>query len=161
MLLKFLYAYFMSKVGVTSIIADRLRPAGICQDDPTPAADMRITSSSHDHYLGGLSGPVTSSVTIDCYADDPEDADALAAAMMYSGIVGHRSQGDWGAFQGGTLEESMPEAFDHQEGDAVIVNSVRLSGGPYQSIEGVDPGTDERRYVTSFTLSIVYSRACR
>lgn len=138
MLLKFIYAFYMADSSVTAIIAERLRPAGLCQEDPVPSADMRVTSSSHGHDLEGLSGDVTSSVTIDCYADDPETADSLAEAMMYGGIVGYR----------GTLA-------------GIFVNSVQLAGGPAQSVEGVDPGTQQRRNVTSFTLSIIYSRPCR
>jgi hypothetical protein len=128
----------MGITAVTAIIADRLRPAGLSQDDPVPSADMRIAAGTHDHHIEGISGLVTSSVTFDCYGDDPETADDLASAMMYSGIAGYR----------GTLA-------------GLFINGVQIISGPTQSVEGVNPGSQQRRYVTSFTLQIIYSRACR
>jgi hypothetical protein len=166
MLLKSLYVYFMQRPSVTSKIVNRLRPAGLDQTDPMPSADMRVVSGSHDHTIEGLSGQATSSVTFDCYADDPEDADTLAESMMYSGVVGYRGLIE---DQSGTLAGAFGDTFDGAFDGAfglgpfigVFINSVRIESGPRQSVEGVNPGSNLRRYVTSFTLQIIYSRPCR
>jgi hypothetical protein len=138
MILRSLYAYYSQQQSVTDLIGDRLTPAPLPQNTLRPAADFRVVTGRHDHDLSGLTGPVDCTVTIDCYGDSPEQADEVAEAMMYGGIVGYRG------LLGGTF-----------------LNSVQLIAGPSQSDEGVDPGTDERIYVTSFTLAITYSRNCR
>lgn len=138
MLLKALRDYYLADTDVTNILGGRISPFSLPQDSSLPAADMRIVSGINDQTLTGLSGAVTAQVTFDCYAEDPVVADQLAEAMMYGGIVGHR----WSS-------------------GSIFISGVNLAAGPTQSVEGVDPATDDRIYVTSFTLQVNFSRACR
>ena len=136
MILKSLRDYFLTKTEITAILVDRIAVGALPQGSPIPAADMRITGSTHDHLLSGLSGACESNVTIDCYADgDPEDADNLANKMMYSGIVGSR-------LSSGTI----------------AISSIQLIDGPTQSEESVSPGSESWRYVTSFGLKVMWCR---
>lgn len=139
MILKSLRIYFLTKTAITDILGTRIQGAPLPQNSPKPAADMRVVTAIPDHALDGLSGPIDTTITIDCYADDQETADELAEAMAYCGIVGYR----------GILTDE-------------IVNSVRLANGPVQAnTNGVEPGTDQHEYVATFTLAITYSRPCR
>ena len=138
MLLEALRDYLLAQTGVTNLVSSRIVPGVLPQNSPVPAIDMRTVSGDHDHDLAGLTGIVKAGVTFDCYADDPEVADQVAEAAMYSGLIGYRGT------QGG-----------------IFINAVRLDDGPTQSLEGVDPGSDQYRYVTSFTVLVTFSRSCR
>lgn len=135
MLIKIVRDFFLAVNGVSAIVGSKIVPAPLPQECLPPAVDIRIPNSSHDHSLNEL-GPGTHTVKVDCYSDiDAEQADQIADLLMYSGIVGFRG-----------VRSSL------------FINSVRLVSGPSQSTEGVEPGSDKHRYVTSFSLQIIVSR---
>ncbi len=138
MLLDALVTYFKERSAVTALVGDRIFTTALKQGVPTPAVDCRIVRTTHHHHLNGLAGIATSLVTFDCYSDlATAQADEVANAMMYSGIVG---------FQGIKAGTN--------------IRGVRLDEGPVQDEESVNPGTDHRRFVTSFTLSVDYAVPC-
>jgi hypothetical protein len=84
MLLRSLRDYLLTRSTVTALVGTRIVPGVLPQNSDVPAIDMRVTGGEHDHALDGLTGVVTSIVTFDCYADDPEVADDLAEQAMSS-----------------------------------------------------------------------------
>lgn len=138
MLLGALVEYFLDQSAITDLLGDRIYTTILPQGATTPAADLRVVTTRHEHHLGGLAGIATALVTVDCYSDTcTADGDELASAMMYSGIVGYR-----GLIAG------------------VNIRGIRLDDGPRNGEESVDPGSDQRRFVTSFSLSVDYVVPC-
>jgi hypothetical protein len=120
-------------------ITNRIHPGHLPQKETLPAADMRIVTTSGNHYLGGSLGVYESIVAIDCYHDtDIEVADQLAMEVIKPGLlVGYK----------GTLS-------------GVNFREILLQSGISQFEEGVDPGSDLRRFVSSVSLSVFWATDC-
>lgn len=125
--------------GVTNLIDDKLFPIALPQGVQPPAADMRIVTTSPSSHLGGSLGLYISAVTIDCYHDDDiQVCDSIAMAILGSGVVGYK-----GLLSG------------------IWFNEISESRGISHSVEGVDPGSDRYRYVSSITLDVHWSHGCQ
>lgn len=133
MLVESLRTYLLANTGVATLIGDRLFPDAVDQAEQRDAADMRVVGTRHGDHLRGLAGLATSAVVFDCYSMTRIGADAIALAIMYSGI---------------TRQKGVIATTD--------IRGVRILNGPSSFNDGVYPGTNSYRYGATVTLEIDY-----
>lgn len=128
----------LTSTEVTDLISRRLHPGNLPDREVIPAADMRIVGGTGEHFLDGSLGAYMSTITVDCYSYDVLQADTIAMAIIRPGlVVGYRGV---------------------QSG--VNISGVKLSSGIRQYVEGVDPGSDRYRYVSSITIQVNWGTSC-
>ena len=137
MLIEDLRDYLLAQPSVSSLVGTRIVPDALPQESLLPGCDIELVNTSHDHYLGGLAGMANSTVAIDCYGSTRSSAHEVAAAVMFSGVTTLRG------VVGGTS-----------------VSGIRLTGGPSDAVEEVDPGTDDRRFVSTLILEVHWAEQC-
>ena len=125
----------LTSATVTGLIASRLFPFNLPQGATLPAADMRVVTTASNNHLGGNLGLYSSSITIDCYSKDMVEADNIAMAMLVDGLLA---------------------GFRGTQG-SVFISGADVSSGISHAEEGVDPGSDEHRYVSSISFTVHWS----
>jgi hypothetical protein len=139
MILGILRDRLLTSSAVTDLVEARVYPHNIPQESPTPAADMRIVSGAAYGHLAGILPFQSSSVTIDCYDDtDMAVADQIAMAMMADGLL-----------FGFTASVS-----------GIYLRGVDPLSGISQSVEGIRPGSEAYRYVSSFSIRVHWAMEC-
>lgn len=125
--------------GTVTAITNRIHPGHLPQKETLPAVDIRIVATSPSHWLGGSLGIYNSTVAIDCYHDtDIGICDSLAMAIAEPGLlVGYKA----------TLS-------------GINFREITLLSGISQFEEGVEPGSDLRRFVSSISLSVFWATDC-
>jgi hypothetical protein len=126
----------LASSDVTDIVSRRLFPHALTEKVSLPAGDMRVVGTSGNDHLGGNLKAYASMVTVDFYANDPIVTDTAVMAGI-DALVGFRGQ------QGG-----------------VFISGVRLQSGLAQYLEGVEPGSEDYRFVSSFTAMVHWSPSC-
>lgn len=117
---------------VFNLVGRRIYPHNLPQGATLPAVDMRIVSTQPHEHLGGLSKLYSSVVAIDCYTDDDVSlADQVALAIQESEFVGLR-----GVYY------------------TVDFRGVETLSGITHAVEGVDPGSDRYRHVSSLAFRV-------
>lgn len=140
MILGILRDRLLTSTAVTDIVDDRVYPFNLTQEAVTPAADMRIVSGTAFGHLTGILGFQSSNVTIDCYHDEDQSiADQIVMAMMKQGLL----------FGWSTANIS-----------GISIRGIDPVAGLTQSIEGVGPGSNRPRYVSSFSVRVHWSYDC-
>ena len=119
---------------------DRGHPYALPLGEPVPAIDIRVVASTPHPYLGGDSGLYISMVIIDCYSKDVVQADFLAQEIISpkNGVVGYQGS---------------------QSG--IIVRNVTVEEGVTNDQDGVYPGGEEYRFVSSVSLNVTWCLECR
>lgn len=139
MILTALRAYLLGKTSVTDLIAERLFPVILPQGETLPAADLRQVGGGVTNTITGWTGHTQTQVVIDCYSDiEPDQAVAVAQAIRDCGLVGYRGLMGSGATR-------------------VFVHSVQLDDNITLDTEGVDPASDNYRWVATISVQIHYS----
>lgn len=138
MILGALRERILTSSAVTAI-TNRIHPGHLPQKETLPAVDMRIVATSTSHHLKGSLGFYNSTVTVDCYHDtDMGIADSLAMAIAAPGLlVGYKA----------TLS-------------GINFREITLQSGISQFEEGVEPGSDLRRFVSSISFSVYWATDC-
>jgi hypothetical protein len=128
-----------SRTSITSIVpVARIYPEYLPQGADMPAIVVRqLDSNIQSQSLDGEKHTFNSLLTIDCYsATSHIQSDAIAIQMYAKPILSYR-----GTRQG------------------VNIHGVLGDGSMEHSLDGVDPASDKRRFVTSVDLEIVWSVA--
>jgi hypothetical protein len=130
MILTAVYQILINHQPLVDLVGDRIEPGVIEQGSPLPALDMRsITRGDGKQHLSGGIQLFEHEVIFDCYGRTAIEANRVAYAIMRSPLLGYRgSVGD--VFVSGVIAEDLPT----------------------DSIEGADPGSDARRYVSSCSV---------
>lgn len=137
MLIEDLRDYLLARPAVSALVGDRIVPDALPQGSPLPGCDIEIVNTRHEHYIRGLAGMAISDVVIDCYGVTRASAHETAKSIMFSGVTTLRG------VVGGTT-----------------ISGIRLNGGPSDAVEEVDPGTDDRRFVSTIFLEVHWAEQC-
>lgn len=139
MILTALRTYLLGKTAVTALIGERLFPVILPQGETLPAADMRQVGGTVTNTITGWTGHTQKQVVIDCYSDtEPDQAVAVAQAIRDCGLTGYRGLMGSGATR-------------------VFVHSVQLDDDIDLDTEGVEPASDNYRWVATVSFQIHYS----
>jgi len=95
-LLTDLQARLVADSGI-SAITTRIRLSRSEQSDALPRVVVHKISSQHEHHMLAATGKATARVQIDCYANSPVSADALAEAVRQA-LDGFRGTMNSGVF---------------------------------------------------------------
>ena len=136
MILPALRSLLLTVVDITDVVETRIRTWTIDQNEQLPAMDMRVvTNGSTPQTLAGVKPTFISYVTIDCYSNDPAEADLLAATLYDAAILSYR----------GTRE-------------GVFIHGISADGSPVQAVD-FDPASENKRFVTSVDYDVQWSIA--
>ncbi len=128
-----------SRTPITTIVPTaRIYPEYLPQGAQMPAIVVRqLDSMIQSQSLDGDKATFNSLLTIDCYSEtDHVQSDAIAIQMYAKPVLSYR-----GTRQG------------------VNIHGILGDGSMEHGIDGVDPGSDLRRFVTSVDLEVVWSVA--
>lgn len=130
----------LESAEVSALIASRLYPTVLPQGAALPAADMRTIANDSVQHLDGGVRMYRHEAVFDCYGDESETADAVAYAMIGSGVIG---------FKGDVPIPGTTKT--------VHIRGVTLDDGVTQDFEGVEPGSERIRYVSTFSLDVSWA----
>jgi len=128
-----------SRSPITALVAAlRIYPEYLPFGAEMPAIVVRqLDSNIQSQTLDGDKATFNSLLTIDCYSKVSHiQSDAIAIQMYSKPVLSYR-----GTRQG------------------VNIHGVLGDGSMEHGIDGVDPGSDQRRFVTSVDLEVVWSVA--
>lgn len=126
--------FLLARPRVSGIVGDHIYPYALPQGVRARAIDMRVVVARSDNIITGQLVMHHATVTLDCYSMDEAEATELAVIVR---------------------DEMVPAFYGPQ--DKINVRGILLSSGPVDDDESVDPGSDERRYVSSVSFAIMYA----
>jgi hypothetical protein len=134
MILKAVHYILSQDDAVVRLAGDRIYPYALPQKSDIPAIDMRTFGGSLDgQTLTESSNCFNNEVTLDCYGDDPGDADDLAMLAL----------------------KSLPNFRGSAKGVEIL--EVLSDGSITQDSDGIVPGSDKRRFVSTVSFEITWS----
>jgi len=133
-LLSELRTYLRADAGILAVVAARVRPGKLEQDETLPAIRLAIVAGDEEEHLGGGSALAHSVVQIDAYAATSEAADALAELIRLRLRSGRALL------------------------STVMARGISMSGGLRHTEEPIDDGGNEFRYIASRDYRISYTQ---
>jgi hypothetical protein len=119
---------------VVTLVDDRIFPGVIKQGTPMPALDMRVVPRAVEQIIDGDIVMYTQEVIFDCYADSQLTADTVAYGILHSGITKFK-----GVCQG------------------VNIRGITVVDSPTHSLESIEPGSEQFRYVSSCSVEVMWA----
>lgn len=77
-----LYAELTTYPATHALVEDRVRPKKLVESDPFPQIVYHLVSSPRQYTHGGDSGLRSPRYQFDCWAKDPDTAEAVAEAVV-------------------------------------------------------------------------------
>lgn len=134
MILKAIHLLLTQHTGTTRLTDDRVYPFALPQNSEIPAIDMRAFGEGLDgQTLTQASNCFRNEVILDCYGDDPGTSyeiaiEAINALSNFRGLA-----------------------------KGVFVHELLTNGAITQDSDGVTPGTDDRRFVSTVSFDATWS----